>query len=197
MATFTYTGGNLTASAGTTGSGLAVAQTSPTFITPVLGAATATSLAFSSTSGIIGTTTNNNAAAGSVGEVVTSTVAIGSPVALTDVTAADVTSISLTAGDWDVWGNVKCITSGAVTVFYLNTWISTVSATQNADNTLVGILQYGTEGLLLTSTILGVAPITQRISLAGTTTIYLGCTSHFTGGTSQSAYGVITARRRR
>lgn|SRR3990167_4643813 len=36
-ATFTYTGGNLTASSGTTGTGLAVGQTSPALITPALG----------------------------------------------------------------------------------------------------------------------------------------------------------------
>lgn len=77
---------------GTTGSGAIVLADSPTLTAPILGGASATSLAFSNTSGIIGTTTNNNAAAGSVGEyrfaraqtpsnnaTVTITVTIGSP----------------------------------------------------------------------------------------------------------------------
>ena len=58
------------------GSGAISLTTSPTFVTPVLGAASATSVAFTSTSGIIGTTTNNSAAAGSVGEFVGSSVVI-------------------------------------------------------------------------------------------------------------------------
>lgn len=51
--TVTFTGGNLTPSAGTTGSGLAVAQNSPTLIDPVLGDAEATSL------GVAGNITSN------------------------------------------------------------------------------------------------------------------------------------------
>jgi hypothetical protein len=116
---------------------------------------------------------------------------------MTDITDMNVTSISSTAGDWDVFGNVKAVTSGAVTVFYMNTWIGLTSATANTDNTQVGIVQYGTAGLLMANTVIGIAPTTQRISLASTTTVYLGAVSHFTGGTSQSAYGTITARRRR
>lgn len=49
MATFTYTDSNRTASAGTTGTGLSVAQTSPALVTPSLGVAGATSINFGGT----------------------------------------------------------------------------------------------------------------------------------------------------
>ena len=70
MATFTYTGGNLTASAGTTGTGLAVGQTSPALVTPSIGAATGTSL--STTGAIISTLgylASGSAAGGVVGNI--------------------------------------------------------------------------------------------------------------------------------
>jgi len=68
---------------------------------------TATSIIFNpTTGGILGTTTNNNASAGYVGEFVSSEVLIGSAVSISANTATDLTSISLTAGDWDVWANV-------------------------------------------------------------------------------------------
>ena len=51
------------------------------------------------TGGIVGTTTNNNAAAGCVGEYVSSAIEYASRVSLTTSTPANVTSISLTAGD--------------------------------------------------------------------------------------------------
>lgn len=56
-----------------TGSGALVFATSPTLVTPTLGAASATSIAFTSTTGVIGTTTNDDAATGSVGEYLTNT----------------------------------------------------------------------------------------------------------------------------
>src|SRR5262245_57492548 len=55
---------------------------------------------------IRGTSTNDSAAAGYVGELMESEVLTGSAVSLTNNTAANVTSLSLTAGDWDVWGSV-------------------------------------------------------------------------------------------
>ena len=52
---------------------------------------------------IVGTTTNDSATAGYVGEVITSSVPVGSAVSLTTAVSAvsgkTITSISLTAGD--------------------------------------------------------------------------------------------------
>ena len=53
------------------------------------------------TPNLVGVTSASNAAAGSVGEIISALVAVGSPVSLVNATAKNVTSISLTAGDWD------------------------------------------------------------------------------------------------
>jgi len=87
-------------------------------------------------SGILGTITNDLAAAGNVGEVVSSFVVIGSPVSLTTNVAANITSISLTAGDWDVQGNVNFAGTSA-TITALTGGISVTSATLPIDGSEV------------------------------------------------------------
>jgi hypothetical protein len=105
----------LTSAAGTTGttSTNVVFSTSPTLVTPTLGAATATSLTFSpTTGGIVGTTTNDNAGSGKVGEYLeqkqNTTSNVGSTGSYFDLT----TKITLTAGDWDVSGSVEYFQNG-------------------------------------------------------------------------------------
>lgn len=136
-----------------------------------------------------GTTTNNDAAAGKVGEIVSSFVASGSAVSLTTATAANVTSISLTAGDWDVDGNVNFIQTAATITVKVGS-ISTTSATNSTDGSEVysgALLTVGTanDGLTLPR---------KRISISGTTTVYLVTSATFSAGTV-TAFGGITARR--
>jgi hypothetical protein len=156
---------------------------------------TVPSIAFSSTSGVIGTTTNDSAAALSVGQIISSVVA-DSTVSLTSNTSADATSISLTAGDWDVWGNVA-FNGAAGTLVIINIgWISTTSATLPASNLYA--TQFFSGG---GTAIYAVAPSSfcvpaQRISLSGTTTVYLSARSAFSVSTS-TVGGAIYARRRR
>ena len=151
-------------------------------------AVTFASVAFSGTSGVIGTTTNNNAAAGSVGELVSSVVLSGSAVALTSTTDTNVTSISLTAGDWDVFGNVSFLYSANLT--QIIGWSSASSATIPNGALYSALAQSFTAANGAGITIPGV-----RYSLAGTTTIYLSCRSTFTG--TCTGFGGIYARRRR
>lgn len=144
----------------------------------------------SQTSGIVGTTTNNNANAGSVGEFISSTVAIGSAVSLTNNVPANVTSISLTAGDWDVFGNVAFTTNTSTAVSYIQGAISTTSATASVANS------FQHPGLPTgNNSSAGTCP-SQRLSLSGTTTVFLVAVSGFSTST-QAAYGFIGARRRR
>lgn len=199
IATFlaTPTSANLAAAiTNETGSGALVFATSPTLVTPVLGAASATSISFSSTSGIIGSSTNDSAAAGSVGETVTSSVAFGAAVALTSSTTANVTSISLTAGDWDVWGQICSATSSGTVPQSFFGQITTTSATltfpPTASTPTAGMNNLGgsaTQGFYF-----AIPPI--RLSLSATTTVYLVANSIFTVST-MAAYGYIMARRRR
>lgn len=190
MAVVNQVGNALT---GSTGTGSFVGATSPTLVTPVLGAASATSLSFSSTSGIIGTTTNDNAAAGSVGELISSEIAFGSAIALTTLTPTNITSISLTAGDWDLWGNIYCATAGATNTTVVLGWLDATSATIPSTQ-FVGVMSYGAAGLVNVDTAF-VVP-SRRYSLSATTTIYLSVYTAFTVSTL-SGFGNIYARRRR
>lgn len=177
---------------GSTGSGNFVGSNSPTLITPTLGSATATSLTFSpTTDGIVGTTTNNNASAGYVGEFISSVIPSGSAVSIpTSATPINITSISLTAGDWDVWGNVCCLYSSGG---YLGVvvWSSSTSAT-TPDNSLLNEI---TDSTPIVGDI-GQSIPTLRYSLTGTTTIYLSAEALFSAA-SLSACGGIYARRAR
>ena len=142
------------------------------------------------TGGIVGTTTNNNAAAGCVGEYVSSTVASGSAVSLTTGTGANVTSISLTAGDWDVSGVTLFQTNASATPTLLVGSANTTSATLGADETRnqqtsSGFPSNAQQGLPI--------PV-QRISITANTTVYLVAYSAFTAG-SVTAFGKIQARR--
>jgi hypothetical protein len=147
---------------------------------------------------IPGTTTNDNASSGDVGEYVSSSVAIGSAVALTTATAANITSISLSAGDWDVDG-VVCFTSGTSTsVNSIQGWISTSSATTPTEpNNGAEMFFYFAPATVPGGGVFNVTPTGRlRLSLASTTTVYLSARAVFTISTA-AAYGFIGARRRR
>ncbi len=141
---------------------------------------------------IKGTNTNDSAAAGNVGEFVSGTVASGSAVGLTSATGANVTSISLTAGDWDVSGNIIFIPAATTSITALFASSSSTSATVAAD-------YYRFDDQRAAYVPAGGGRIgspipTQRFSLSGTTTIYLVAQANFTVSTL-SAYGFISARR--
>jgi hypothetical protein len=141
----------------------------------------------SQTAGVVGTTTNNNANAGSVGEYITAT---GTGVSLTSGTAANVTSISLTAGDWDVSGSILIVPAGSTSVTESASGINTTSATLPASS-LYWIIQ---STALTTGGSQGGAVPSQRISLASTTTVFLIGHATFTVSTC-TATGTIRARR--
>lgn len=143
---------------------------------------------------IPGTATNDNAAVGRVGEYISSTVLVGSGIALTDATNTNITSISLTAGDWDVWGTVVSELGVGATMTSIAGWTSATSATlpTRPNNGAISIIQTTFGANAVTS-----VPVNaQRVSLSATTTIYLSARSLFTGGTN-TAYGFIGARRAR
>ena len=159
---------------------------------PIATALSAASIAFTSTSGVIGTTTNDNAAAGSVGEIIDSTVLVGAAVSLTTSTQADVTSIALTAGDWDVWGNVALTLNAATVLTAFSSWIHTVSATFP---TVPNGGAYSSIATTFTTGGSQVMPVgMRRISLAAPATIYLTAFTIFVTNTC-AAYGYIGARR--
>jgi hypothetical protein len=120
---------------------------------------------------------------------VSSLVASGSPVALTTATSANITSISLTAGDWDVEGNIN-FAGASATYTGASAGISTTSVTVPTDGTEVFS---GAQFTVLTATD-GVSVPRKRINVTSTTTVYLIGRATFSAGTV-GAYGSITARR--
>jgi hypothetical protein len=140
----------------------------------------------SQTNGIVGTTTNNSANAGSVGEVVTAT---SGAVSLTSTVLANITSISLTAGDWDVVGSLAYQAAGTTTTTVTQAGISTTSAT------LPALPLYSAYAFsLAANAALFYAVPTQRISIASTTTVFLVSSANFAVSTA-TATGYIMARR--
>jgi hypothetical protein len=143
---------------------------------------------------LIGTTTNDNATAGNIGEYVSSTVLQASAIPFVSNTSTNITSISLTAGDWDVWGNVAYIAAASTNVTYYQGVITTTSA----GGGLIPGAFYAVS--LPTGIVPGTFPIggltvgPTRFSLASTTTIFLTGSCNFSVSTL-SAYGIIQARR--
>lgn len=158
---------------------------------PTVGAGIFISPNFNGTGQIPGTDTNDNASAANIGEYTSASLNYGSEITLTTATGANVTSLSLTAGDWDVNGVVYFESSGSIAG---NTYTyGSVSQTSATLDTSVG--KYGLAALFTaagqnqSASIPGV-----RKSLSGTTTIYLVAQAAFSAGTIK-AFGHINARR--
>lgn len=142
------------------------------------------------------TATNDDASAGKLGEYVSSNVASGSAVGLTTATPANVTSIILTAGDWEVEFHAAFTGGGTTVVNYVVASISTSSAT--LDNTLGRMKSMPFPATAVFNNVpgglFGFGKIKVRLSLSGTTTVYAVAQASFTTSTC-SAYGLLAARR--
>lgn len=160
-----------------------------------LPALTAPSITFSSTSGIIGTTTNNNAAAGSVGEFVESFVPSASAVSLTSTVNANVTTISLGAGDWDVSGHVGFLSGTTTNIVQTFGWTLDASASLPNEASYVKT-QSPSGGTVIGANTFSYDVPTKRYSFTTTTTVYLSVRAEFSIA-ALSGYGYISARRRR
>lgn len=147
----------------------------------------------SQTTGIVGTTTNNNANTGSVGEYVSVTLASGSAIALTNDTGTNVATASLTAGDWDCDGIIGLIFGATTSYTYVEAGVSTVSATLTQTN--LDHLLFTTPAAVPGNTLMQSWPApTIRLSLAAPTTVYLVVGVGFTVSTMK-AYGLLRCRR--
>lgn len=177
---------------GANGTGNFAGSTSATFVTPTLGAATGTSISFTATNGIIGVTGASNAAAGYVGEFASQSVLVGSAVSLTSGVGSNIASLSLTAGDWDVYGSLFFSPGAGTTSPSLTMGIGIVSATRptagSDNNNSIAQLTFAANSWM--SLHAGRA----RFSLSGTTTVYMSADPTFAVST-MDAYGFLSARR--
>ena len=161
--------------------------------TPTLGAASATSLSFSSTNGIIGTTTNNNAAAGSVGEYIESVINSATNFG-TSGQYFNTTSISLTAGDWEISYLVNVTANGSTMTSGFRAGIGTVTG-NDSTGLVVGsnTLDSGNPTSLIDQSI---SIPGFRVSLSGTTTYFGKAIATYSVATPQFTCR-LSARRMR
>lgn len=139
-----------------------------------------------------GTTTNDSAAAGKIGEYKVSNIVSGSAVALTNGVVANVTSLSLEAGEWEVDGFVS-FSYGATTSF--TSWAGSVSST-SATHEPTTTSTHRCAAFVPASGNVAIPTGRLRLSLSGTTTVYLTASAAFTVSTA-SAFGILRARRPR
>lgn len=138
-----------------------------------------------------GTVTNDNPCTGCVGEVLTASAALGS-VSLTTGTDATVTSRSLTAGDWLVYGYTYFIAGATTTITNLRSSVNTGTAISGAIGSF-GAMTLG--NLVVGNTYYNVVAVPpQRISLSGSTTYNLIANAAF-GTSTLTAGGIIVAVR--
>lgn len=135
-----------------------------------------------------GTSTNDNATAGFVGEFISSNIPSASGISISNATAKDLTSISLTAGDWDVFCNVTFQAAAGTPITAAYSWSSIASAVL-PDGSLIGGFD-STAG----STGRNVVAPYQRFSLPSTTTVHVSAYCVF-GSSTVTIYGGIYARR--
>lgn len=153
----------------------------------------ATAVGTSAVGQIQATAINDSAAAGKVGEFFESTIVLGSAVSLSTGTAKNVTSISLTAGDWDVAGTVELYGDATTTPTYAAGGINTTTNTLPVrGGTNYGEILIG--GTPFATSLPNIPLVPSRYSLNTTTTIYLVALMGFTVSTAV-AFGTIRARR--
>lgn len=147
------------------------------------------SITASQTAGYIGTTTNNAANAGSIGEILSGS---ASGVSLTSGSSLDVVTLSLTAGDWDVTATAFVVPAGSTTITIgaagLNTTTNTLPATNDPS--------YGQSPYTQTGVSFTINCNRKQFLLSGTTTVRLIVNQTFAVSTC-TAGGSIYARRMR
>jgi hypothetical protein len=144
---------------------------------------------------IPGTTTNDNASAGNVGEVIEASAAF-SATSLTTGTQTNLTSVSLTAGDWEVSGVCGYEPGATTTITALQCSVSTTSGT--LDTTVGNTAVFAATSFVVAPSV-GLFAQTigpKRISLAAITTVFLVGDAIF-GTSTMTGGGKIHARRAR
>jgi hypothetical protein len=152
---------------------------------------------------IPGIASSTPASAGNVGEIISSCVASGSAVSLTAGAPINVTSISLTPGDWTVEGSVSFTTTSTTSVTLTGAAISGTSNTfpTPPNNTAPfgggGLGRHFFPAAVPTAGSFYLEPTGEvPVTVASATTIFLVAQGSFTVSTL-TAFGCIVARRAR
>ena len=147
---------------------------------------------------LIGVTNSSNVTAGEIGEVITNS---ASNVSLSTSAVKDITTISLTAGDWEVSAPTVLIAfSNGTTWNQAAAFINTSSATQPSFTSGMPQTAINLSSTQTSSTVSGFGTgwssslSSVRINVSTTTTLYLSCFAFF-GVSSANATGYLRARR--
>ena len=133
-----------------------------------------------------------NAPSGYVGELLSGTNATA--VAMTSTTPAQINTLSLTAGDWDVWAVFYTTVGGTTTQSAVFAWIDTVSASLSARTTAQLSAINGTYGTLTTGQASYINTGVCRWNVGTSTTVYLNAVATY-GTSTLTGNGNIFARR--
>ena len=136
---------------------------------------------------VVGTTTNDSAAAGYVGEFIESNV---STVAIANSVTTRVTTISLTAGDWDVWATHSLNPAGTTVV---SVWAAVIGPTDASLSNYAGA-NFNFPPINFTGSAPAVSIGKCRVSVSATTSIYLNAYVAYNTSTLTNN-GYLAARR--
>ena len=161
----------------------------------VVKADSVTNAMMANTGQIAGTATNDNAAAGNIGEYISSSVNVATT-GLSNNTAFNVTSITLTAGDWDISAVGALGLASSTTSTLFEAAITTTSATMPNPPNSGGYASHSGSVTTSASPALVLATGVMRASIATITTYYLVVFASFATSTA-GAGGFIGARRAR
>lgn len=144
-----------------------------------------------------GFTNNSNANAGLVGEYQSTLVTSGSAVVLASGVVSNVTSLPLTAGDWDLWGEVYYRGTGSIT-FMAGAISQTIAETTATASALPADgFDYDQRKIPADTAGAGVpysiAGLRTRATSSSSVTYYLNTFATISG--TVAAYGALRARR--
>ena len=140
-----------------------------------------------------GEPTTGNATAGNVGETLITTVVAGSAVTLTTSVSVNIgAGITLTAGDWDIYGTIVFIPAGTTNVTQYLACVSASSGTLDVVTPFCFNQQSVPAGVPAASSCFSAGPV--RVQVSGSTPYFLVARGIFTVA-GMTAYGSIRARR--
>jgi hypothetical protein len=151
-------------------------------------------ISFASATPLIGVTDGSAAAPGDVGEIISSMILLGAAVPVTSGAIANVASITLTPGDWDITGSVVTDPAGTTVTQTISGGISTSSAARpgNLGDGFSIISGVSTGAGQLLSVAVSLRPLNVTVATA----VFLIGQAVFTVST-MAIYGTIIARRMR
>lgn len=139
-----------------------------------------------------GTVAADNAAAGIVGEYVEGILLQGAAVPVVTGTGKTIISIVLTAGDWDIDGEIIFFPAATTSITEFGACIHTID---NTFTLVVGnFTDYSQAAAVQGNSFRSVSTPTRRVSINAPTTYYLVAFSVFSIST-MTAFGIIRARR--